>query len=1333
MVAKAETAVLLTLLMLSSGCLGLFEDSSAEPEVIDCEVQPNHPDCIDEQITEDDCRPDQVFTGTECRQMQKPKDLSYGLSTVSLFIGEEMQALTPSFTGDGPQFWVINPSLPSGITFDRDSGVISGTPDELSQSIRYTIIGSNAMGSTNAWIDLEVIETPPIAINYPEQSLACELNNPCGFAAPTLEGGAPDEWSVSPQLPLGITLLSDGSIFGTPSQLGDSNHTINASNRAGSVETTIRIIVLHEAPMGLGYGSNNMQFSIGDVVQVIPSTTGGEITSWSVEPPLPGGLNLLQIDGSIRGSPTEVQSLTMHRITATNSGGSISVDVLISVADIPVANLLYNPWEHDLRIGEQISITPTYIGGTPDSWQISHSLPTGFQFNSANGTISGIASDVQSSWETWTIWANNTGGSTSTIFKIKITSMAPDLISWDSNEYILEANQSTFIQANNDGPEIDSWEIEPQLPNGLSLLDNGSISGTPTHNTDWIEYTIWANNSGGSVGLLLWIVVHDLRADQEELLRGMGQTNWGGWPSPILPIGEWSFPVGFAEGGYTDSIPVISASHVGRGKMLGYGHESWVDGGGTEETEFSLRAVEWVCGENANVGLAYGAGFDDFEDELQAEGHTVHLSVTPADLSGIDCLLDEFWNGHDDQDNLNLINFVLAGGGLIMGGHAWYWSYSNSDVAHNYPGNKIAKTTGLFVSQAWGYNSVNLTEIPHSLTRPQSAIQAIYDDRINNQKLSIDDASIADSTLSVCTGVVSLDFHDFWFPLRDTVNATGWTVIEYGTLWQNVGHNMGDDPVADTLLRVEAALTQGLPANELPAHPSHVEFPGEVPANATRVSATVSVDGNQSGLPSNFGYAGARAHVRMSTGLYAAPGEVVTVTLPSEIVDSGTYVLVGAHSDKLWSKTQLHRHPDIVRWWYVDDVSMEVGNAFGGPIYIAIEPGSTLGDFQVNFSNAVEAPMFVLGETSDFEWIYSESDNPAPWAELVSDNFIMTVPSHEIRDLSNPTDLMDWWDIALEMEHELYGYLPWPRVERAVFDAQISAGWMHSGYPFMAHDLSVAGVVNVSYMSENGDWGMFHELGHNHQWMPSTLPGTTETGCNFASVYLMEDLVGIEGHNAVDPTQRANRMRDYFNDGSNIANWSVWTALDTYLIIKEEWGWDPITQALTVYYTLPAAEVPTTGDEEFNAWVLHLSNATGYNLAPYHAAWGFPLTQNTHDSLTHLPIWVDDPLRGEYFTYQAILRNLGVNNTTSSSSTFSWETYDNGTNTSLTIYYGPMDMGNQSWVWANSASLGDSAVGWSDYEITGLSSNSTYYARVKASNENGDTWFGPVNWTTSSN
>ena len=1322
MPTRAQVAILLTALMCSSGCMGLFEPSEELPDILDCTEQPNHPDCIVDPVTEEDCRQDEVFTGDECRRMERPEQLSYGISSISLNVGEEMQALTPSFVGDGPDTWVINPPFPQGISFDRESGVISGSPSEATIEIRHTIVASNAVGSTSTWIDLEVTIEGPKSITYAESILDCELGHQCQLAAPSISGGEPDYWSVDPRLPDGISLLADGSIDGSPTQLGDSNHTITISNEGGSVETAIRIIVLHEAPMGLGYGGNRFILSIGDDVQVVPITTGGRIVSWSVEPPLPDGLQLLQADGSIRGSPTTVQSLTPHRVTATNTGGSISVDVLISVVDIPVSNLIYTPDEYDLTIGDEITVTPTHSGGIPDSWQVEPELPPGFTFDSTNGTISGTATDLQVDWSSFTIWANNTGGSASTSFRIRITSLAPDLISWAQTEYALASNESAFIAVTNNGPAIDSWEIEPALPDGLVIIANGSIEGTPTHNIDWTEFTIWANNTGGSVGLNIWIVVHDLRADQSELLSGLEDADWGGWSSLILPIGKWSFPLGRDT---TDST-VVAASHVGRGKMIGLGHESWV----TQNHEFNFRAVEWVCGEAANVGLAYGAGFDHWEDELQAEGHSVHLSVTPDDLSQVDCLLDEFWNGHDDDDNLAIEQFLLGGGGVIMGGHAWYWSYSNSDVPHNYPGNKISKITGLMVSSDWGYNDIDF-EIPDLMYTPHNAIRGIFADRVDGIELTEEEAAIAYSSISDCTVIVPLDFLEFWTPLRKLVNSTGWTVIPYSTLWSSTGHELGADPVADVILRLEEALTQNLPADELPVHPSHTEFPGEVPSNATRISRTVSINGTQPGLPSNFGYSGARSSLRMSTGLYAPPGEVITVSVSQDVSELGFWILIGAHTDGLWGKDVIKRHSKIYRYWWIENTTTEIGNAFGGPIYAAIPAGSEFGEFDMTISGAVRAPMFVLGETSDFEWIYSERDNPAPWTELVSNNFIMTVPTSEIRNLNNPTELMDWWDQALEMEHELYGYLPWPRVERAVFDAQISAGWMHSGYPFMAHDLSVAGVVNSSYMSENGDWGMFHELGHNHQWMPSTLPGTTETGCNFASVYLMEELVGVEGHGAVDPAQRESRMRDYFDDGSNIANWSVWIALDTYLIIKEEWDWDPITEALSVYYTLPFAEVPVGDTEEFNAWVMHLSNATGYNLAPYHAAWGFPLTQDTFDSLSHLPIWVDDPLRGEYFVYDAMLRNIGANSTTSSTADFAWETYDNGTNTTLTLYWGTTDMGNQSWVWGNNANLGDSEVGWGEYEVTGLSSGTTYYARVKASNEERDTWFGPVSWTTS--
>ena len=121
-------------------------------------------------------------------------------------------------------------------------------------------------------------------------------------------------------------------------------------------------------------------------------------------------------------------------------------------------------------------------------------------------------------------------------------------------------------------------------------------------------------------------------------------------------------------------------------------------------------------------------------------------------------------------------------------------------------------------------------------------------------------------------------------------------------------------------------------------------------------------------------------------------------------------------------------------------------------------------------------------------------------------------------------------------------------------------------------------------------------------------------------------------------------------------------------MVKEEWSWSVIAAALSVYYDLPASEVPYTGEEKFNSWVLHLSNSTGMNLAPYHEAWGFPLDQSAFDSLDHLPVWVDDPLRGDYFEYHypegpPLPAYPGPTRQTSQ------ETYDNGTNI-MTVFMG---------------------------------------------------------------
>ena len=61
------------------------------------------------------------------------------------------------------------------------------------------------------------------------------------------------------------------------------------------------------------------------------------------------------------------------------------------------------------------------------------------------------------------------------------------------------------------GPgEIDTWELEGTLPTGLTWTSaNQTIWGTPTELMTTTQYTVWANNTGGSVSATLNITVND--------------------------------------------------------------------------------------------------------------------------------------------------------------------------------------------------------------------------------------------------------------------------------------------------------------------------------------------------------------------------------------------------------------------------------------------------------------------------------------------------------------------------------------------------------------------------------------------------------------------------------------------------------------------------------------------------------------------------------------------------------------------------------------------------------------------------------------------------------
>ena len=139
-------------------------------------------------------------------------------------------------------------------------------------------------------------------------------------------------------------------------------------------------------------------------------------------------------------------------VWANNSGGSSVAYLNITVVD-ELPALSYNPNNLELTNNTQSSdfpLNPTIIGsGEITSWEINATLPAGLNFGTSNGTIWGIPTVLQTTATTYTIWANNTGGSSSATITITINDEAPGAF-----EYIPENNTWTNNSYVNIGPSF---------------------------------------------------------------------------------------------------------------------------------------------------------------------------------------------------------------------------------------------------------------------------------------------------------------------------------------------------------------------------------------------------------------------------------------------------------------------------------------------------------------------------------------------------------------------------------------------------------------------------------------------------------------------------------------------------------------------------------------------------------------------------------------------------------------------------------------------------------------------------------------------------------------
>lgn len=414
--------------------------------------------------------------------------------------------------------------------------------------------------------------------------------------------------------------------------------------------------------------------------------------------------------------------------------------------------------------------------------------------------------------------------------------------------------------------------------------------------------------------------------------------------------------------------------------------------------------------------------------------------------------------------------------------------------------------------------------------------------------------------------------------------------------------------------RQEIRALMELPPEQVRACPAASDFPGTPPADSPRVERTVVVDTR---VP--------RWH---STGLYAAPGEIITATVPTNAVHAKLRLRIGWHKDLLWSEKipAWKRVPEITRSFAITETVTRAANAFGGPVYIEVPRDCGLGNVEVKIENAVAAPLFEHGKTDLAAWKNELCNAPAPWAELVGNNLAISLPSANVRALDNPDEVLKFWDRVVTAEDELSGQTNRTSPERFVLDRQISAGYMHSGYPIMAW-LDQANKVADLESLKKGNWGFFHELGHNHQRPDWVLAGTTEITVNIFSMYCFENVCGLprHGHNAMSDASREKNLRAYFSDPT--ASWTgkPFTGLIFYDQLVEGFGWDTFHKIFIEYRDLPKSERPKNDDEKRDQWLVRFSKTTGKNLGPFFEAWRILTSEAARRSVTNLPVWLPEP------------------------------------------------------------------------------------------------------------
>ncbi len=753
----------------------------------------------------------------------------------------------------------------------------------------------------------------------------------------------------------------------------------------------------------------------------------------------------------------------------------------------------------------------------------------------------------------------------------------------------------------------------------------------------------------------------DIPADYLSIIGNTAGTVSDGYGSPgSIPVhGKASFPILID----VNNVPVLAAGRYGNGvsataaRAVAASHTGFFNTSGTNTTsQLFLNSVLWASRKPTPETITVGSTNSSIRSFFSTRGYstkaiTTNMLNSDNDLTDVDVFVGNFHDGGGFTANAiaKIQAHAANGGGVVVCSTPWALSAQPFADAQS-----VLGPFGLSISGS-GVSGSSFTVAAASYPAYHSALNgldALVADVSGGPAMTFAEKQIAAGSLERVIAARP-DLPDILAGIQ-TLEDSGYGLIQPTAAAPLV---KAGKPIEVMLARFQSARFDTMTPEQLFAHPCAADFPGLPTAGGT-VSRTIPVNGNT--FPDVYMNQGNKP-VRVETGVYAAPGATITITIPADKTAAGlqAHIAGNGSEDQIWGKNDWTFFPKLWRRVPLTTTTTQTGNVFGGLVTILVPANSNLGTFDVTVSGALPAPAFVMGQNTDAEWNTTLKNHPAPYGFLQTDKITIYIPKSQLVKMSNPEAVAAYWKNVMDTADEYYGYTAWRKRGEAITSARsVLHGGAYAGYPIETS----WGVTDDAFLNApriNGSWGCYHELGHGYQ-------------NNFDNAFV------IPTHAEVDVNLMPGMIYTFVHDkttwdfDSNFYGWAhrlshrtaflalpeagqTWAAAcqnnsshgaayDFYYNLSDAFGWQAyktMFSRLMDYLQNPAGSADTalknldSGDPNFrrNRFYLLMCDATGRNLDAYFQRYGlgvpgkgFEITQSVKDQIAakDYPVWSDN-------------------------------------------------------------------------------------------------------------